>query len=403
MNAFVNYLIEANLGLVFFLLVYWVLLAPETDFSFKRMYLLISLFSSLIFPLLKLGGQNAILPDLSIALPEIAIDSRMIPSSSWMSENFVSLIQWIYLAGVTFFAVRLVLQLVSLRFCLMRASLLRESVDFKIVETNEAIPSFSFFHYILLGNAGQLSSADKEQIIEHESVHAKHFHSLDLLLIEVLGIFFWFNPAIRIYKKIFKNVHEFLADKKTIENHDTNEYVDLLTRVALLSADFPLANHFNNTLTFKRIIMMKTLKRKIKIWKMFAMTPAFFAFMFFAACQEQVKSSSPKSGDDEIYTVVEEAPDYKGGFDALKTYLQKELKYPDQARMEGIEGRVFVSFVITKDGKLISPAVVKGVREDLDKEALRVVSGLSEWNPGRQQGRPVNVRFVLPINFKLGG
>jgi len=402
MSAFINYLIEANVGLCFFLLVYAVLLTSETNFNFKRAYLLLGMLTSLIFPLLKLGDQNEVLPTLSIVLPEVTTTNDTTTSSSiWLPENFATLILWIYLAGVTFFALRLVVQLLNLRFYLRKASLLRESNNCKIVETQNAIPSFSFFHYILLGNAGQLSPADKEQIIEHESVHVDHLHSLDLLLVEGLGILFWFDPAIRIYKKIFKSVHEFIADKKTIETHDTMQYVSLLTKVALLSADFPLANHFNNTLTFKRIIMMKTLKRKMEIWKMAAIVPAFLAFMFLASCQDQVKSSEAMPLDDEIFTVVEEMPTYIGGMDALKSYLQKELKYPAQARVEGVEGKVFVSFVITKEGNLVSPEVIKGVREDMDQAALRVVSGLPKWNPARQKGRAVNVRFVLPINFKL--
>jgi TonB family protein len=312
----------------------------------------------------------------------------------------VTLIQWIYLVGVACFAVRLILQLLNLRMYLRKASPFRESDNCKIVESREAIPSFSFFRCILLGNASQLNPVDKEQIIAHESVHVSHLHSLDLLLIEGLGILFWFNPAIKIYKQLFKSLHEFLADKKIIENHDAHRYVSLLTKVALLSADFPLANHFNNSLTLKRIMMMKTGTRKMKNWKTAALLPVFVAFVFMASCQDQVKSGA-QPPDDVIYTVVDEQPTYVGGLDALVAYLQKEMKYPENARTERVEGKVFVSFIVTKEGSVVSPAVIKGVREDLDKEALRVVSGLPKWNPGRQKGRTVSIKFVLPVNFKL--
>ena len=124
------------------------------------------------------------------------------------------------------------------------------------------------------------------------------------------------------------------------------------------------------------------------------------AFVFLASCQDQVKSSV-QPPDNTIYTVVDEQPTYVGGLDALMAYLQKEMKYPETAFTERVEGKVFVSFIVTKEGSVVSPAVVKGVREDMDKEALRVISGLPKWNPGRQKGRAVSVRFVLPINFKL--
>src|SRR5882762_5112448 len=111
MSAIINYFIEANLGLCLFLLVYWILLASETNFNFKRAYLLLGIGTSLIFPLLKLGDQNTTLPTLSIELPEVTTGNTMLPSPPWLHENFVTLIQWIYLAGVVCFAVRLILQL----------------------------------------------------------------------------------------------------------------------------------------------------------------------------------------------------------------------------------------------------------------------------------------------------
>ena len=104
---------------------------------------------------------------------------------------------------------------------------------------------------------------------------------------------------------------------------------------------------------------------------------------------------------DKAYTVVDEIPEYVGGFDSLRTYIQKQLKYPDSARMKGIEGRVFISFVVTKEGYVVEPAIAKGVSGELDKEALRVVSNFPKWIPGRQKGEAVDVKFVVPISFKI--
>ena len=104
---------------------------------------------------------------------------------------------------------------------------------------------------------------------------------------------------------------------------------------------------------------------------------------------------------DKAYTIVDEIPEYVGGFDSLRTHIQRTLKYPANARQKGIEGRVFVSFVVTKEGDVVNPAIAKGVDTELDKEALEVVSSFPKWVPGRQNGEAVDVKFVIPISFKL--
>ena len=116
-------------------------------------------------------------------------------------------------------------------------------------------------------------------------------------------------------------------------------------------------------------------------------------------------SQTSKIGDaarfDKAYTVVDDQPEYVGGLDSLMSHIQRTMKYPENARKKGIEGRVFVSFIVTKEGYVVNPAIAKGVDTEIDKEALDVVSNFPKWIPGRQNGEAVDVKFVLPINFKL--
>ena len=104
---------------------------------------------------------------------------------------------------------------------------------------------------------------------------------------------------------------------------------------------------------------------------------------------------------DEVYTVVEEAPEFPGGREALMTYLQKNILYPADAREKGIQGKVFLAFVVDVTGQVKDVRVVRSVDPSLDKEALRVVKAMPLWTPGKQGGRPVATMFNLPINFKL--
>jgi protein TonB len=105
---------------------------------------------------------------------------------------------------------------------------------------------------------------------------------------------------------------------------------------------------------------------------------------------------------EEIFTIVEDQPTPDGGMAAFYQFVQKNLKYPAQARRMGIEGKVFVQFVVDKNGQLTEVQAVKGIGAGCDEEAVRVIQGAPKWKPGKQRGRAVKVRMILPITFKLG-
>lgn len=105
---------------------------------------------------------------------------------------------------------------------------------------------------------------------------------------------------------------------------------------------------------------------------------------------------------DEIFDVVENSPEFPGGMEAWNKYLSSNLKYPTQARRMGVEGTVYVVFVVNTDGSIQDVELLRGIGGGCDEEALRVVAGAPKWTPGKQRGRPVRVRMRLPIRFKLG-
>lgn len=109
------------------------------------------------------------------------------------------------------------------------------------------------------------------------------------------------------------------------------------------------------------------------------------------------------NSSDTIYSFVEKIPEYKGGYEALARDLKATMKYPREARKAGIEGTVFVAFIVDKKGKAKDLKVIKGISEACDAEALRAVATLNHWNLGIHQGKPVQFRFVLPVKFSLKG
>lgn len=121
---------------------------------------------------------------------------------------------------------------------------------------------------------------------------------------------------------------------------------------------------------------------------------AFFASSFMA------KNSFAQSNSEEVAVTVDKMPEFPGGQVALVKYISKNIKYPQKYKKDKINGRVFVSFVIDKDGKVISPKIVKSLNSECDAEALRVITKMPDWIPGEKNGQKVAVKFALPVNFE---
>jgi TonB family protein len=493
MNATLNYLIEANLGLLFFYACYWLLLRSEQQFSFKRVYLLGSLVASLLFPLINIPSEGAqLIPTLSTSqaywLPEITIFANGV---SAQTETPITLWQWItyiYCGGLLLFFIVFAVRITAL-VMLFKASKKYYWKNYLVAESEKGHGSFSFFHFIFLGQATELSEAEKQEVLIHEEVHAQKIHSFDILLTNLLGIVFWFNPILLLYRNSFVQVHEFEADARSVEGRDVNTYCSLLARVALQSNGYPLANHFTNSLTLKRITMMKTVRTKIKQWKVATVSFATLLIFLVVACQDQVmqdiqaiadnssaatilpaqveaellklKQANPKAeyivmemndegkkkmeeldqdkefkknlvgvhiikttdqsfailqkgdqtnalanmtaSDGEVFSIVEESASPAGGFPELYGYIAKNIKYPLEARTKGVEGKVFIEFVVNTDGTLSNFVSIKGIGSGCDEEAIRVLqTSTITWTPGKQQGKSVKQRMVLPITFQLG-
>jgi protein TonB len=120
--------------------------------------------------------------------------------------------------------------------------------------------------------------------------------------------------------------------------------------------------------------------------------------------EEPVAEATGAAADDSdvIFTVVEQSAEFAGGIDALRRFLQQNMVYPSVSKKMGIEGSVYVTFVVDKLGAISDIQVMRGISTDCDREAARVVGLMPKWKPGKQDGHPVNSRFVLPIKFTLG-
>ena len=115
----------------------------------------------------------------------------------------------------------------------------------------------------------------------------------------------------------------------------------------------------------------------------------------------EVEETIEEEASEEIFLIVEEQPEPIGGMKAFYNHINSVIKYPAIARRMGVQGRVFVQFVVEKDGSITQVEVIRGIGGTCNAEAIRVVSGAPPWNPGKQRGKPVRVKMVLPISFRL--
>jgi len=111
---------------------------------------------------------------------------------------------------------------------------------------------------------------------------------------------------------------------------------------------------------------------------------------------------SVSSSTDKVYTIVEDQPKYIGGLDKMREFISNNMQYPDKARQQGIQGSVFVSFIVDGTGAISDVQIVKGISPECNDEAIRIVKLMPNWIPGTQDGKNVKVRFVLPFKFALG-
>lgn len=372
MHTWLNYIVEANIGLLLFLLLYKTLLSKETHFSYRRFYLLGGLLLSLLFPWLTIGTPAAVVPTLSETLPEHWLPPTLEQpqaAAAHTTVNFWEFAFWIY--G----SVALVL---LIRFCYQITMLIQEfrkgKTDQPVIEVDSSsFIAFSFFKLVFISKAFNLTEADKQRILQHEQVHINKWHSVDMVLIELVRILFWFNPLLRYYKKEMSMVHEFEADEVASGSEHQDQYCSLLARSAIESSGYALANHFNNSLTLKRISMIRTLKQKVKQWKT-GIVFLFVSVLFLGiACQDQIASemkaisqTTTVAGDfpDHLMPVVEQIKKENPGITLM--YVEAESINEEKIRSLNPNNILHTSHTRNMDdkGNIISQRVELIIRTD---------------------------------------
>lgn len=422
------YLLQVNVGLILFYALYKLVCTRDTFFRSRRFILIVSLVLPFILPFIDvrewLESRDRMIMlthfDYSAVLPEIVVGSEAVETGN---RVFV-LSEWIgylYLAGVVVLLVRLAVQAFSLYRLIVRMPE-KEINGVRVKCLNDPSGPFSFFGWIFM-NPAAVKEDEISEILTHEMAHVKQHHSVDVLLAEMVSICCWMNPFAWLLKREVRLNLEFLADRKVMEaGFATKSYQYHLLGLAY-NHKYGLSNNFNFSHLKQRIIMMNKKKSNAAGHIKYALfvLPAFAllvagniscsqdASQTEDAKEEVVAPVSPEAKEapadstakEEVFMVAEQMPEYPGGMKEMLKFLQENVKYPENAMKNNVQGRVIVQFVVEKDGTPTEFKVLRSVDPDLDAEALRVMKAMPKWKPGMQKGQVVRVKFTVPVSFKL--
>ena len=449
MGAFFIYILKSSVCLVLFYLFFRVLLSKETFHRFNRVALLGVLFLSLLIPFIEVTTNHQVeVQQTMLTIEQVLLMAEMEPATvdatGGVAVHEVASLSWIeilllvYLSGIIFFACRNLYSLIRL-FRLIHSGK-REKLEngTTLVVHEQEIAPFSWMKYIVISRK-DLEENGREILI-HEAAHIRHRHSIDLLVADICIFFQWFNPGAWLLKQELQNIHEYEADETVInEGVNAKEYQLLLIKKAVGTRLYSMANSFNHSKLKKRITMM--LKEKSNPWArlkyLYVLPLAAIAVTAFArpeisekmeeisavkvndlaeivqekVLQDTVKVSKDEKKDDlvvsgvkskeeeeiVIFEVVEQMPEYPGGMSALQKYLSEKIAGSPMKGKAG--GRVMVGFTVAETGKIKDVRVLQSDEASLNQEAERIVSEMPDWIPGKQRGRPVPVKYTVPIRF----
>ena len=411
------YIIKSALTLALLYTCIMPLLEKETFHRLNRIIVLGCLLLSFIIPLIHFtGGTNQTIDMVrqAVQLPEILIDGNANKQSVW---SLTDILICIYTLGGVAMLSLTAIQTMSLMLRLRRCEHITDNKGNVIVLTDYATSPFCLFHYIVMSHDDYANN--RCFVLTHEQEHIRLRHYIDLIILQFAIILQWFNPFVWLIGKNLKAIHEFEVDEAVLNKGiDATQYQQFLVIKAVGNRLQPFANNLNKESLKRRIIMMN--QKKSNRWMMlkalFVIPVATLAVSVFANTSDmssmakaanttansistnnmQTKQSDIKSSDK-----VEVMPEFKGGNKAMMEFLMMNMKYPESAVKAKQQGKAVVGFVVKKDGTVSDVYIVKSTGYDvLDNEAMRVVKSMPAWEPGKQKGKPVDVKYFVPITFR---
>ena len=499
-----EYLVQVILFQAVFLGVYDLILKRETFFQWNRIYLIITLLLAYLLPLLKFNTVQENIPQgYMVMLPEVISSPVSVIEQhiDWSALLFTGM-RWIFFTGVVVAGTLFIYKLVQL-FKIIHQNKNEINKEYNLVLLPDNGSAFSFFRYIFIGRR----MPQKEHIITHELVHVKQKHSIDLMLFEIQKILFWFNPFSYFFQNRISEIHEFIADSKSVSKGDKSTYFHGLLAQVFQIEKFAFVNSFyKKSIIKKRIIMLgKNKSKEIFKFKYLLVIPLLMGMVIYTSCNKNSSNTkeiakvvlekysmnisdnevipnfryfdkyeslrefldnnpnylvwidTDKNGNQilEVHHENETPPDgfvetsskFNTGSSNIKMYYNsKNFNRNNNSKLEEVsfgqidqvpvfpgcedaedqkkcftdkiienisehfdtsitktldllpgKKRVYVMFTIDKKGKIVD-IKARGPHKALEAEGIRVINNLPQMQPGKHNGKTVNVKFTLPIN-----
>ncbi|EPH10161.1 hypothetical protein HMPREF9713_02510 [Myroides odoratimimus CCUG 12700] len=393
------YLIKITLILIASLVIYKLVLENSKAHYFKRYYLLGTLLIGLFLPFITVSTDvemvswNQTLEELNDVIMETPKQEMMVNSTVDWSYG----IGVLYLIGIVFSLSKLVVEAIKIRRLKQEGTSI-EFNDVAIVLSSQITNAFSFGNTVYFPITEEVSEDNK--ILQHEIVHVQQRHSLDIILIEMLKVLFWFHPIFYYYKTCIALNHEFLADDSSVSSQEeAGAYLQLLLAQTYKQHELQVTSSFNFNLTKKRFIMIT---KNNSPWRnRVGISLSCILFLLVGTLAIQAKSTNQKVTSDTSsrpFQATDTRAQYPGGMNKfINDFL---LNFTDPyPYSEESEAKVVIQFTVETDGTLENIVVLRdplGVGEEI----VKTLRTMPKWLPAQKNGEVVSTVFTLPITFK---
>ncbi len=462
MNNFINYLIECYSYLGIFALAYALLQKKLNHAIANRYVILASLALAVSLPLMPFSiAPGAAVTETAVyevILSPVIVGAAQVNAQMAAAQQGITWLLYAYLLGVFVSLALLLYRFGSTLKLIMRAERSKHK-GYTLCEVDEPNEASSFFRWVILSK--QCPPEHINWIVQHELAHIRGMHSLDLIFAELMSALYWMHPGAWYFRHVMKENHEYLADAKTLEQSgDKQHYCQVLLAEALGTRRQMLQHPFAGKATLRKRIQRMTCGSGHNTYsRYFILVPVLALAVALHACNEEPveEPMSPeveeslivldqmiengslqfpegvdpeeriafmrqaiKSGElnliasfappvtgqkdkDGFYINVDKMPQFKGGEAALMRWLGENIKYPDAAKADEVEGTAFVSFVIDTDGNPFNFKVLNEnvIDSRLSKATLEALQEMPAWEAGNHAGENVKVKYNLPVRFAL--
>lgn len=423
MGTFEFYLWKSVVTLSLLYCFYWFILRNETYYAWNRLFLVVSLIISFLFPMLRFSVQDIPAGTFTSTINPIIMNGYITTTKPIQSLDILSILSVIYISGAVFFCLRFLLSLARIHFLYYRFPKYTYHGFKAVVLDNDQSP-FTFFNILFIARI-DFEGNGTDEMIAHEQAHKEAYHTFDILLLEAMTIIQWFNPFIWMYRQSLKSEHEFIADHKVLgKGFDKVKYQKLLFERSLGITSFNLTNNFNYSLLKKRLKMMTMSKSSawIKIKYLLSLPILLFTMVLLSI------NFTAYGQKDKIYAIVDVQPKYNnGGDEEIRKFIAQHILYPKSAVEKNIAAKIYVQFVVDEKGAVSdvqtirsdimdkagkevvvvgyktneNPAIDSKSVADLEAESIRVIKLLERFTPAQKDGKNVKTQLTIPILFAL--